>query len=221
MATLQLDAQPRELVGRKVKQLRRQGLVPVVVYGNVDKEINLQVGERTLERTLHAGGNSQLIELNVEGGEVHNVLMRELQRHPVRRNVLHADFYAINMREKQQLAIPIVSINTPASLQGGLMVLQAMDTVEIEALPGDIPASIEVDISELTLEEALTVADLPVVDGVEYLSDPEEPVFTMTTSRITEEALDDLEEIGEETVVAIDEDAEAEAEGEEAAGDEE
>lgn len=217
MATLQLEVQPRELVGRKVKQLRRQGVVPVVVYGNVDDPINLQVAERPLERTLQAGGSSQLIQLKVEGGDVHNVLMRDLQRHPVRRNVLHADFYAINMRDKQQVSVPLVSVNNPTELVGGLMVLQALDTVEIEALPSDIPASIEVDITELTLEQAITVADLPSVEGVEYLTDVEEAVFTMVASRITEEALEELEDIGEEGVVV--EDGEAEEGAGEAADD--
>ncbi len=221
MATLQLEAQPRELVGRRVKQLRRQGLVPVVVYGNVDQVVNLQVNERTFERTLQAGGNSQLIQLNVEGGDVHNVLMRDLQRHPVRRNVLHADFYAINMREKQQVAIPLVSVNTPTALVGGLMVLQALDTVEIEALPGDIPASIEVDITELTVEESITIASLPSFDGIDYLTDPEETIFTMSASRITEAALEELDDLGEEGVAVVDgEGDDADAEGEDEASDE-
>lgn len=189
MSTLQLEAQPRELVGRKVKQIRRQGLVPVIVYGNIDQPLNLQIPERTLERTLQAGGNSQLIQLGVEGGETHNVLMRDLQRHPVRRSLLHVDFYAINMRDKQQLSVPVVSVNNPTTLVGGMMVLQTMDNVEIEALPGDIPASIEVDITDLDLDKPITVADLPALNGVDYLSSAEEPIFTMAASRITEEAL--------------------------------
>lgn len=194
MSTLQLDAQPRALIGRKVKQLRRQGLVPIIVYGAVDEPVALQVQERSLERTLQAGGGSQLVQLQVEGGSAHNVLVRDLQRHPVRRSILHADFYAINMQEKQQVAIPLVSINTPATLVGGLMVLQSLDAVEIEALPSDIPGTIEVDVTELTLEKDLTVADLLAIEGVEFVSDPEESIFTMVASRITEESVDALDD---------------------------
>lgn len=211
MATLQLNAQARELTGRKVKQIRREGLIPVVVYGNVDSALSLQVPEREFERTLREGGSSQLIEIHVADGSTHNVLVRDVQRHPVRRTLMHADFYAINLREKQQVLVPVTSVNEPETLSADLMVLQALDAVEIEALPTDIPASIEIDIGELTLENDITVADLPAIEGVEYITDPEEPIFTMIVSRVAaeEEALDaelgDEEELGEAEDAAEDE----------------
>lgn len=220
MSTLQLEAQPRELVGQKVKQLRREGIIPVVVYGAVDKPVNLQIGERDLERTLQAGGTSQLVQLQVNDGTSHNVLMRDLQRHPVRRTLMHADFYAINMREKQQVAIPVVSVNNPEALVGGLMVLQALDNIEIEALPSDIPASIEVDITNLTLEESITVADLPAMDGIEIVTDTEETLFTMVASRITEAALAEEEAAAAEAAEGEGEGEAAEGEGEAAEGGE-
>lgn len=203
MSTLQLAAQQRELTGRKVRQLRAQGLVPVVVYGNIDEPEILQIPERNLERTLQGGGSSQLVELQVEGGNKHNVLIRDIQRHPVRRSLIHADFYAVNMREKQQVAISIVSINQPASMVGGLLILQALDAVEIEALPTDIPAVIEVDITELELDNPITVADLPPINGVDYLTDAEEAVFTMQTTREEEAAdlLGDEDGLAEEGAV--------------------
>lgn len=190
MSTLQLEAQPRELTGRKVRQLRAKGLVPVVVYGNIDEPEILQIPERNLERTLQGGGSSQLVELQVEGGSKHNVLLRDIQRHPVRRTLMHADFYAVNMREKQEVDVSIVSINQPAAMAGGLLILQALDSVTLEALPTDIPAVIEVDITELNIDNAITVADLPHMEGVEYLTDAEEPVFTMQATR--EETAEDL-----------------------------
>lgn len=198
MATLQLQAQQREVMGRKVKQLRRDGIVPVVVYGNVDNVVNLQVPARALERTLQSGGTSQLIQLHVDDGSRHNVLIRELQRHPVRRTLMHADFYAISMTEKQQVSVPVVSVNTPEAMAAGLMVLQALDAVEIEALPASIPASIEVDITDLTVETAITVADLPSLEGVEYLTDPTEALFTMLVPRIAVEDEEETELEGEE-----------------------
>lgn len=185
-------------MGRKVKQLRRDGIVPVVVYGNVDNVVNLQVPARALERTLQSGGTSQLIQLHVDDGSRHNVLIRELQRHPVRRTLMHADFYAISMTEKQQVSVPVVSVNTPEAMAAGLMVLQALDAVEIEALPASIPASIEVDITDLTVETAITVADLPSLEGVEYLTDPTEALFTMLVPRIAVEDEEETELEGEE-----------------------
>ena len=195
MATLQLQAQSRSLVGRKVRQLRVQGIVPVIVYGAIDQPVNLQVSAREFERTLQGGGNSQLIQVNVDGGEMHNVLLRDLQRHPVRRHIMHADLYAINMREKQQVSVPVVSINEPEEMVAGVMVLQSLEQVEIEALPSAIPASIELDISTLSLENAITVADLPAVDGVEYLTDTDETIFTMLITR--EEIDEEVDELVE------------------------
>lgn len=213
MSTLQLEAQPRELTGRKVRQLRVKGLVPVVVYGNIDTPEILQVPERNLERTLQGGGTSQLVELQVEGGKKHNVLIRDIQRHPVRRHLLHADFYAVNMTEKQQVSVSIVSVNQPEALVGGMLMLQAMDSIDIEALPNSIPAVIEIDITALDLDNAITVADLPALDGVEYLAEPEEAVFTMQVTREeVEEVVDEdaLEEGAEPEVIGKDDEEESE-----------
>ena len=135
MADLKLDAQPRTLTGRKVRQLRVQGLVPMVVYGKTQEPVNLQVSSRALETTLHQGGFSQLVQVNVEGGGSHNVLVREIQRHPVTHAFTHVDLYAVNMREKQHVSVPIVGIGKPDALVTGFMVLQALDAVEISALP--------------------------------------------------------------------------------------
>lgn len=214
MSTLQLDAQPRKLTGRKVRQLRVQGLVPVVVYGNIDEPEILQVKDRNLERTLQGGGTSQLVELQVEGGQKHNVLIRDIQRHPVRRTLIHADFYAVNIREKQQVTVSIVSVNQPESMAGGMLMLQAMDSIEIEALPTDIPAQIEIDITALALDNALTVADLPTMTGVEYLAELDEPIFTMQVTREEEEEVVDVDDALEEGVEPelVGEDSEEEAE---------
>lgn len=187
MAELKLDAQPRTLIGRKVRQLRRQGLVPVVVYGNKQEPVNLQVSSRNLETTLHHGGFSQLVRVNVEGGKTLNVLVREIQRHPTSHAYLHVDMYAVNMTEKQHTTVPVVSIGTPDALITGLMVLQGSDMVEIEALPADIPASIEVDITKLDLETPITIGDLPKLSGVVYLGDPTDHLFTMIAPRVEAE----------------------------------
>lgn len=187
MSDLKLVAEPRTLVGRKVRRLRTQDLVPVVVYGKTQPATNLQVGTAQLERVLHHGGMSQLVEVQVQNGGVQNILVRDVQRHPVTHHLMHADFYAVNMSEKQQVSVPIVGIGKPSALSTGTMVLQSMDMAEIEALPADIPALIEVDISGLTQDEPITVAHLPVVAGVTYLAHAEEPVFAMIATRAGED----------------------------------
>jgi len=186
MADLTLEAQPRTLTGRKVRQLRQQGLVPVVVYGNNQAPVNLQVSARNLETALHRGGFSQLVQINVQGGGVHNVLVREIQRHPVSHAYTHVDLYAVNMSEKQHTSVPVVGIGKPDVMVTGLMVLQEMDVVEIEVLPSDIPAHIEVDLSPLDLDRPITLADLPKISGVTYLGEENEHVFVLMQPRVQE-----------------------------------
>jgi large subunit ribosomal protein L25 len=191
MSELKLEANRRELTGRKVGQLRRQGLVPVVVYGNVKQPVNLQVDGKLLERVLHSGGDTRLVEVTVSDGGRHNVLVKNVQREPVGHRLLHADFYAVNMAEKQHVAVPLVGSGKPAGMVAGLMVLKLHETIHIEALPADIPGEIEVDITPLTLDRPVTVADLPQVRGVTYVDDPEEVLFNLQQTR---------EEVAEEPV---------------------
>ncbi|MBX3015429.1 MAG: 50S ribosomal protein L25 [Caldilineaceae bacterium] len=188
MSDLKLEAQPRMLVGRKVRQLRRQGLVPVTVYGKKQVAESLQVSERSFERVLQAAGFSQLVQIDIAGGATRNVLIREVQRHPVTHSFLHIDFYAVDLTEKQHVQVPVHSVGKPETLAQGLMVLQALDHVTVEALPRDIPTHIEVSITKLTLEEPITVADLPVIEGVAYVNEAEESVFTLIVTRAAVEA---------------------------------
>lgn len=186
MSDLKLDAQPRTLVGRKVRQLRRQGLVPVTIYGKKQTAENLQVVERSLDRVLRAAGFSQLVQVDVEGGSTHNVLIRDVQRHPVTHSFLHADLYAVDLTEKQQVQVPVHATGKPETLAQGLMVLQSLDHVTVEALPGNIPTHIDVDITNLSLEHPITVAQLPVIEGVEYQNDAEDSLFMMIVTRAAE-----------------------------------
>ena len=202
MSELKLEANPRELTGRKVGQLRRQGLVPVVVYGNVKQPVNLQVDSKLLERVLHSGGDTRLVEVMVSDGGRHNVLVKDVQREPVGHHLLHADFYAVNMAEKQHVAVPLVTTGKPSGMAAGLMVLKLHEAIHIEALPADIPGEIEIDITPLTLDRPITVADLPQMRGITYVDDAEEVLFNLQQTR---------EEVAEEA--AAEEAAGAEPEG--------
>ena len=109
MSELRIDAQLRDVTGHKVKHLRKQGIVPVVIYGQDRQPINAQVDSMRLDRLIQVGG-TQLIELTMTDGGLHNVLIREVQRHPVRRNPTHVDFYSVNMLVKQQVRVSVVSV---------------------------------------------------------------------------------------------------------------
>jgi large subunit ribosomal protein L25 len=185
MSDLKLKAQRREIVGRQVRQLRNQGLVPVVVYGKSQEPENLQVEAFAFDRLLATGGGSQLIQVDIEGVGLRNILIRSVQRDPVRHYLVHADFYAVNMTEQQRVQVPIVPVGKAGNFGAEALVVQALDHVEIEALPSDIPAHIEVDISVLESVDSppITVADLPVIAGVVYMASPEEAVFSVVQTR--------------------------------------
>jgi large subunit ribosomal protein L25 len=193
MSDLKLNAAPRTITGRKVNQLRRQGQVPVVVYGAIAEPISLQVGDRDLERTLHGGGASQVVTLSVTGGGVHNVLIKNVQREPVYHSLLHADLYAINMNEVQRVSVPLVATGKASGMAAGMMFFQANETIHIEALPADIPAEITVDITPLTIDTPLHVRDLPAITGVTYLNDPDDVIFTLMMTRGAEAELEEEE----------------------------
>ncbi|MFZ1753881.1 MAG: 50S ribosomal protein L25, partial [Caldilineaceae bacterium] len=202
MSELKISAQVRTLTGNKVKQLRRDGLVPVVIYGQDREPVNAQVDSIELDRLVQAGGATQLVEVSMENSGMQNVLIREVQRHPVRRNPLHADFYAVNMRVKQQVRVPVISVGELTTAAAGMVLIQSLSDVEIEALPSDIPAHIEVDISVLDGEERdrITVADLPVLAGITFLDDSEESIFSLVASRTESEAEEDELDMLEEDV---------------------
>jgi len=185
MSDLKLKAQPRKIVGRQVRQLRNQGLVPVVVYGKSQEPENLQVEAFAFDRLLATGGASQLVKVEIEGVGMRNILIRSVQRDPVRHYLMHADFYAVNMTEQQRVQVPIVPVGKAGNFGAEALVVQALDHVEIEALPSDIPAHIEVDISVLESVDSppITVADLPVIAGVVYMASPEEAVFSVVQTR--------------------------------------
>ncbi len=190
MSELKIEAQLRSVTGNKVKQLRRDGLVPVVIYGQDQSPVNAQVDSTSLDRLIQAGGATQLVEVNMDQGSTLNVLIREVQRDPVRRNPMHADFYTVNMRVKQQVSVPIVSVGELSSSASEMVLIQSVSDVEIEALPSDIPSHIDVDISVLDGEEVdrITIADLPALAGITYLDDAEETLFSLVASRTETEA---------------------------------
>lgn len=194
MSDLKIMADPRSVTGRKVNQLRRQGIVPVVVYGALAAPVNLQVADRELERTLHAGGASQVVTVSVSGGGVHNVLIKNVQREPIYHGLLHADFYAVNMNEAQRVNVPLVATGKPSGMGAGLLFFQAHEMIHIEALPADIPAEIEVDVTPLTLDAPIHVRDLPALKGITILNDPDEVIFSLMMTRAAEAESDAMGE---------------------------
>ncbi len=211
MEQIELETQTREVLGKKVKSLRREGLVPAVLYGHETVSIPLQVEERELNRVLAQAGGHRLIALKVGRSRKRQMaLARDVQWDVIAGKPIHVDFYAVVMTEKITTEVPLVLVGeAPAADQVGAMVLQGLDEVEIECLPGDLIEAIEVDLSGLEeIDQAIYVKDLRLPPTVEILTDTEELV-----AKVTWAAAEVVEE--EEIVPIMPEEVEVIAKGKE------
>lgn len=192
-----LRAVPRTVVGKKVKALRREGLVPGVVYGPViEGTIAVSVEERELLRIYKAIGLNSLLSLEWEGGS-QQVFIREVQVDPVRWNPLHVDFFAPNLRQKISSVVPIVLGDASGDLAGELHT--AIDHVEIEGLPADLPSNIHVDVSGLTeIGQHLSAGDLEMPVNITLITDPETVLITVSAIHVAAEEEEDVTEEGAE-----------------------
>jgi large subunit ribosomal protein L25 len=170
-----LDAQPRTVIGKQVKALRRQNLIPAVIYGAGGEPIHISCPSRPLEIVLSKAGGTHLINVIVSG-KTHNALVREVQRDKVKRTILHVDFMRVDLTKKLRADVQIQFIGTP-KLASELQLTHNITTVHVECLPTDIPDHIEVDVTGLTaLGDQITVGDLKGYEGVTFLSDPHEVI---------------------------------------------
>ncbi len=183
-----LEVTPREVLGKKVKQLRRDGKVPVVLYGPGSETMSLTADGRALRQVLLEAGGTQLIELNV-GGEKIPTLARDVQRDPLRGDILHVDFYRVSMDRPISADIPIVLVGENALVETGAAVLvHSLNTLSIEALPSSLMAMIEVDVGQLTeIGDQLLVRDLSVPEDVTILTDENELVVKLDYPQLAEE----------------------------------
>ena len=207
---LMIQAEPRTATGRGLNKLRANGKTPIVVYGKTHESTALQVDSKSLDSVVQAGGLSQLIDVQVNGQST-LVLFREVQRHPVKHNILHVDAYALQMDEKQTLQIPVVAFGEPDSaIAADLIVMQNLDTITIETFPDRIPQTVPVDLSLLSMDKNISVSDIETIADVDFMHDPDEVVFSLTRSAAVEEEV--AEEVEEEEELDVEvEDLEAEA----------
>jgi large subunit ribosomal protein L25 len=189
---IQLDAQPRTITGKQVRQLRRNGFVPIVLYGGHISSSPFQAQERLLRAVLSRAGHNRLIYLNLGDSTPRIVLAREVQREPITGKLLHVDLQEVSLTEKMTLDVPIALRGTsPAVTRGEGLVIHGLEEVSIRVLPTDMIPEIVVDVSVLkNVNEALYVSDLKVDDKIEILTDPEELIAKIIPVReetITEE----------------------------------
>ncbi|HSJ33668.1 MAG TPA: 50S ribosomal protein L25 [Acidimicrobiia bacterium] len=228
MQQVSLRAETGRVPGsRSSRRLRREGRVPAVVYGHDTKPMNVAVDARELYGALHTdAGTNALITLQVDGDEI-LTMARVVERHPFRSEYRHVDFLKISLTETITTEVPIHFEGEPVGVQEGGVFSPRRTSVQIEAVVTQIPGHIELDISGVELNESLRVSDLPEVEGVTYLEDPESVVMSVTVPaaeieepepEVAEGELPEGEEVPEgEEAPEGDEAAESEGDGEEEA----
>ncbi len=208
-----IEAQKREMTGKKVKRLRQMGIMPASVYGKDFESITIQMDAKEVNLMFEEHGESGLIDLQIEK-ETFPVLFKNPQFHPVTGDLVHMDMYKVDLKEKTTVEVPIEIIGESASAKMGNVLINVIDSVEVEALPTDLPENFVVDISKLeTLEDMITVADLEYDKEImTIITDPEQVIVK------TEEPKEE-EIVMEETLPEVEGEAEkAEEEGGEEAG---
>lgn len=179
----------RSVIGKSVKQLRRKGIVPVHVYGSGTEAMSLQSEAQVLRRILPRVGANIPLSVEIEGHPGENIcFVREVQHHPVTEDVLHVDFLRVNVSETITAEVPVtLTGEAPAVREGGTL-LQFLQSVLVESLPMNVPASIEIDISGLDdYEKAVHASDITLPSNVTLLTELEEMIARVAAPRVEAE----------------------------------
>ncbi len=212
MAEAKLNAEIRNEVGKnQLNKIRKEGFVPAVVYGKGEETRHIKVNKQQFQKFLRDFGSSGLLHLTIDGKDVPTIV-KEAQKHPYKNEYLHVDFQQLRMDETVRMTLPITLVGREnIEIQPSILV-QQLDEIEIECLPGDIPEKLEADVSHLDFNTALFVSDLDIFnnESITLLRDADDVVATLTEP-ISEEELEALDEEVEDDmeVEVIGEDEEA------------
>ena len=213
---LELTLDAREAQGKANKRLRREGLVPGVVYGKGEGSTNVQVEAKTFETLYRAAGKTSVVKFRLPGASrATSGFIKSVQRHPLSGRALHVDYYLVNLKVEMEVDVPLVFTGVaPAVEETGGTLLHNVSSIHVKALPTDIPHEIEVDVSVLkSFDVAIHVRDLNFNrDLVHVLTDGDTLVATVVPSRVEEEPEPVVTE-GEEGEVAEGEEGAEGAEG--------
>ena len=191
MASATLSAETRTDSGKGVaRKLRAAGRVPGVVYGHAREPQSLSIVARDLDKLLsHIAVSSTVVELAV-GAATTRTLIREVQRHPFKKHILHVDFQELVAGEKVVVNVPLVYVGIPEGVRlSGALLEQIMHSVEVLADPAHIPNHIDVDVTHLAMGHSLHVRDLKLADGIEVLSDEDATMCAVIAPRAVVEAV--------------------------------
>jgi len=183
-----LKAKSRKvLTNAATKQWRRDGYIPSVVYGKEKETVAVSVPNMELLKTVRDEGRNAIISLDVEDGSKVDVMLHEYQTDPVKGNVIHADFYVVDMSEEMDVTVTLQLEGEPEGAREGGILQQPLFELQVRAKPRDIPEVITVDVSGLEIGDSLSVADLPSSDVYEVLDDAEMAIAVVSAPEAEEE----------------------------------
>lgn len=213
MDRIELRAEPRSVLGKQVRALRRTGTVPANIYGH-GRSTAVQIPAKETEQVLSRAGRTHLVYLTMDGGGPTTVVVKDYQRHPIKRSLLHVDFYRVAMTETLRIDVPVRLVgDAPGIKEYEATVFQPLTTLSAESLPADLPDVLEVDVSGLhEIDSAVYVRDIQAPSGVTILTDPDEIVVKLLAPTIEvepDEPVAAAEEAGEAAEAAQSEDAES------------
>ena len=188
MEKVVLKATKRDVVGKQVKALRREGKLPAVIYGRHTEPITINLDAHSASLALAKITSSSLVTIDVEGAE-YPTLVREKQRDYIKNRLLHVDFLAVSMTEKLRTRVNVRFIGvSPAVKDYNAVMVHNLEELEVECLPADLPERIDLDISVLARPgEGIRVKDVRVADAIRLLDDPETMVAVATFAKVEEE----------------------------------
>lgn len=186
---IEIQVQPREIVGRASRSLRAKGILPGVLYGNDFKARNIQVPLKAFQKVYTEAGESTLVYLNLDG-ESYPAIIHDVAVDAVRDSLIHVDFYKVRLDEKIHAKIPVEFVGeSPAVKDFGGILVKNINEIEVEGFPQDLPHDFTLDLSVLkNIKDQLTVADLKVPAGIELKAKPEE-IIILVQEPISEEQL--------------------------------
>ena len=212
MKRSQLAVEKRTVLGKKIKKLRKKGILPANIYGKDIKSQAVQLPLKAFETIYKEVGSSGLLDVVLDG-ENRPVLIHNLQTDPVSQTPLHADFYQVNLKEKVKTTVPLVAMGEAKAVTEKIgLLMQPVAELEVEALPADLPENIEVNVQHLAaIGDQILVSDLKAAAGVEILTEPSQVVIKIDDI-VSEEAKEQAAQEAAAAQAAAEEKAEGETE---------
>lgn len=199
MEIMNLKASQREAVGNGPSRvLRRDGKIPAILYGPKTEPIKLAIDKLELEPIFKSGAVAQkLLKLEIEGaGAVRNVMIKEMQKHPVSQNLLHLDLYEVTMDQKIKVMVPVLVTGKSVGVEMGGMLQIIRRELEVFCLPGQVPENITIDVTGLDIGDSFHVEDLPLEGALEIPADVNFTILTILAPKAEEEEVEVEEEEG-------------------------